>query len=454
MRSYLNSLEWLRSGLFWRTFFLLAILVMASMMIWFISFKTLERTPRAQQLTAQITSIVTITRTALTHAAPEKRKELLQELAHSEGIRIYLRHDNDILEKLEPTSFLTEFSEMMRAQLGKETHFARSVNGNNGFWISLEIEGDHYWLRLDEDRLEPPTTLPVISWISATLLITLLGAAVISKFINDPLSRLSNAARLLAQGKQAPVLPERGPKEIRETNASFNNMVADLARIDADRTIILAGISHDLRTPLARMQLEVEMANLDEQARSGMQSDLSQMDAIINQFLDYAKPIDSLRFDQVNISELLKQVIREYSRVNYLHLHSAIASDMYISGNATELRRLFSNLIENSCRYGKNPDRLNTVIEIQCSHKTKGKKQGVLISFRDYGEGAPSDDDIGRLLKPFTRADASRSQANGSGLGLAIVDRIVRRHRGRLRIYNHEHKGFVAVMIFPEFKSK
>jgi two-component system osmolarity sensor histidine kinase EnvZ len=84
MRSYLNSLEWLRSGLFWRTFFLLAILVMASMMIWFVSFKTLERTPRAQQLTAQITSIVTITRAALTHSAPEKRKELLLDLAHSE----------------------------------------------------------------------------------------------------------------------------------------------------------------------------------------------------------------------------------------------------------------------------------------------------------------------------------------------------------------------------------
>jgi two-component system osmolarity sensor histidine kinase EnvZ len=213
MRSYLNSLEWLRSGLFWRTFFLLAILVMASMMIWFVSFKTLERTPRAQQLTAQITSIVTITRAALTHSAPEKRKELLLDLAHSEGIRIYLRNDADTLDKLEPTVFLTEFSEMMKAQLGKETRFARSVNGNSGFWISLEIEGDHYWLRLDEDRLEPPTTLPVLSWITATLLITLLGAAVISKFINDPLSRLSNAARLLAQGKQAPALPERGEKK-------------------------------------------------------------------------------------------------------------------------------------------------------------------------------------------------------------------------------------------------
>ena len=453
MRSYLNSLEWLRSGLFWRTFFMLAALVLASMTVWFVSFKSLERYPRAQQLTAQISSIATITRAALTHAAVERRKELLLDLANNEGVRIYLLNDSDIIEPPDPSAFFSELNDLLKVKMGKQTRFAKAVNGVDGFWVSFDIEGDQYWLRFDEDRLEPPITLPIVSWATATLVITLLGAAVISTLINGPLSRLSNAARLLAQGKQPQPLPELGPKEIRETNASFNSMVEDLARIEADRTIILAGISHDLRTPLARMQLEVEMASLDEQARSGMQSDLVQMDAIISQFLDYAKPIDSLRFEKINISELLRQVIQEYSRVNYLHIRSAITPGQIISGNSTELRRVFTNLIENACRYGKNPDQLTTVIEIQCSFKNKVKKQGILVSFRDYGPGAQSDD-LNRLLKPFTRADASRSQANGSGLGLAIVDRIVRRHRGRMRIYNHDHQGFVAVMVFPEIKFK
>jgi len=285
MRSYLNSLEWLRSGLFWRTFFMLAALVMASMTVWFLSFRTLERYPRAQQVNAQITSIVAITRAALTHSAPERRKELLLDLANNEGIRIYTLNEGDKAEPPEATAFFTELSQLMKIQMGKETRFAKSVNGIEGFWVSFDIEGDQYWLRLEEDRLDPPFTLPIISWASATLIFTLLGAAIISKLINDPLSRLSNAARLLAQGKQPQPLPEIGPKEIRETNASFNNMVEDLARIETDRTVILAGISHDLRTPLARMQLEVEMAVLDDQARVGMQSDLAQMDAIISQFL-------------------------------------------------------------------------------------------------------------------------------------------------------------------------
>lgn len=452
MRDYLNNFEWLKSGLFWRTFIMLAFLVTASMALWFGSFRTLERTPRAQQLTAQIVSIVTITKAALTHSAFEKRKELLRELALNEGIRIHVLNESDQIEPTDSNPFFIELIHSLRAQLGKETRFAKNVNGIEGFWVSFDIEGDAYWLRMDEERLEPAIALPMFSWVSLTLILTLLGAAIISKLINEPLSRLSNAARMLAQGQQPPPLPEIGPKEIRETNSSFNSMVEDLVRIDTDRAIILAGISHDLKTPLARMQLEVEMAALDAQARSGMQSDLAQMDAIINQFLDYAKPMDNLNFEKINISELLKQVIQEYSRLNYLHIRSLIHPDQYVSGNATELRRLFNNLIENACRYGKNPGQPNTVVEIQCSHKNKGKKQGVLISFRDYGKGTP-DDDMSRLLKPFTRADDSRSQANGSGLGLAIVDRIIKRHRGKLRIYNHEHQGFVAVMIFPEIKS-
>lgn len=452
--SYLNSMEWLKSGLFWRTFFMLAALVMASMLLWFASFRSLERTPRAQQLSSQIVSIVTVSRAALAHSPPENSVAFLTTMARNEGVRITTLHREDVTAPLEKNAFNTELGASLTQTLGADTRFARQVNGENGFWISFRINDQPYWLRLDTERIEPPITVPVISWAAATLLLTLLGAVIISKLINDPLAQLSQAAYQIAQGKRPQPLPERGPKEIRETNTSFNSMVEDLARIETDRTIILAGISHDLRTPLARMQLEVEMADLDPQARAGMQSDLVQMDAIINQFLDYAKPLDNHDFEPVEISELLLQVIKDYaSRISNLQIRTDITPGLIINGNETELHRLFSNLIENACRYGKNPDRQTVLMEVQCSLKKNGKKQGVLISFRDYGDGAP-DDDINRLLRPFTRADASRSQANGSGLGLAIVDRIIKRHRGRLRIYNHEHRGFVAVMIIPEHRSR
>lgn len=447
MRTYVNSLDWLKSGLFWRTFFFLALLVMASMVAWFGSFKVVERTPRAQQLAAQIVSIVTITRAALTHSAPDKRRELLFELASNEGIRVYLLENNDKIDLPEATPSFVELQSAIQNSLGKATRFAAKVNDVAGFWISFDIEDDQYWLRLDQEKITPASGLQFLGWAATSLFLTLIGAVFISKLINDPLSRLSDAARLVAKGRQPQPLPEKGPSEIRETNASFNQMVEDLARIESDRAVILAGISHDLRTPLARMQLEVEMANLSLDARQGMQFDLAQMDGIIGQFLDYAKPLEAVAFEIIDVSELLESMVDETSRLPDMIIRSSIIKDIQMLGNRVELYRLFNNLIENGKRYGRSPGTQHVKMDIQCSYKNKEKKQGILISFRDHGVGVPQTD-ITRLLRPFTRVDISRSQANGSGLGLAIVDRIVKRHEGRIKISNHANGGFLVVIAF------
>lgn len=447
MHTYVNSLDWLKSGLFWRTFFFLAVLVMASMIAWFASFKIVERTPRAQQLAAQIISVVTITRAALTHSAPDKRRELLFDLASNDGIRVYLLEDNDKIELPEITASAIELKEVIQNTLGKETLIASRVNDVAGFWISFDIDDDQYWLRLDQERVTPSSGLQFIGWAAFSLFLTLIGAVFISKLINDPLSRLSSAALLIAKGKRPNPLPEKGANEIRETNASFNQMMDDLTRIDTDRAVILAGISHDLRTPLTRMQLEVEMANLSADARQGMQFDLAQMDGIIGQFLDYAKPLEAVAFEVINISELLESMVEEISRLPEMIIRSSIIKDLEMLGNTVELYRLFNNLFENAKRYGKSPGSSSVKLDIQCSYKNKEKKQGILISIRDHGVGVP-EGDITRMLRPFTRVDISRSQANGSGLGLAIVDRIVKRHEGRIRISNHANGGFLVVIAF------
>ncbi len=447
MRNYVNSLDWLQSGLFWRTFFFLALLVMTSMAAWLGSFKVVERTPRVQQLTAQIVSVVTITRAALTHSAPDKRRELLIELASNEGIRVYLLEETDRVVEQDATETFVELANMIRTKLGGDTRFAREVNDVTGFWVSFDIEEDQYWLRLDEDRVVSASNLQFLGWAIITLVITLLGAVFISKLINEPLSQLSLAARSLAKGRKPKTLPEVGPKEIRETNASFNKMMEDLARIESDRAVILAGISHDLRTPLARMQLEVEMAELADDARLGMQADLGQMDGIIGQFLDYAKPLETVMFETINLSELLNQVVEESSRLPDVVMRSSIGKNIQLPGNKVELRRVFNNLIENGRRYGRTPGTDHVRIDIKCGYKNREKQQGILFTYRDHGLGVP-DADMKRLLRPFTRGDISRSQANGSGLGLAIVDRIVKRHGGLIRISNHANGGFMIAIAF------
>jgi two-component system osmolarity sensor histidine kinase EnvZ len=439
-----NQLGWLKSGLFWRTFFLLAFLIAASILAWVASFRVVEREPRAQQMAAQVISIVTITRAALTHSAPDMRRELLFDLASNEGIRIYPLEATDVVEPPADTGVMPVLEAYVKARLGGSTKFAGSVNDVAGFWVSFMIEEDEYWLRLDRERIEGVSGIQWLGWGTTTLLLSLLGAVFISRLINQPLARLTTATRAVAKGRMPDPLPERGPTEIREANGSFNQMVADLNRVESDRAVILAGISHDLRTPLARMQLEVEMAQLSDEARLGMQSDLAQMDAIIGQFLEYAKPSDTANAASVNLTALLDECTHEASRLADVQIHSEIAKDVNVFGNATELKRVVANLIENARRYGKTPDTGIARIDIAC--KLQGNN--AVLEIADHGTGVP-DSEIERLLRPFTRLDTARGQANGAGLGLAIVDRIVKRHHGTLKLSNNPGGGLRIRISMP-----
>ncbi len=445
MIAFLGSrLNWLTSGLFWRTFFLLAFLITASILAWVTSFRVVERTPRAQQMAAQIISIVTITRAALTHSASDMRRELLFDLASNEGIRIYPLESTDIVIPPPKSELMTLVEADVKARLGEDTKFAGSVNDVAGFWVSFMIEEDEYWLRLDRERIERVSNIQWLGWGTAAMILSLLGAVFISRLINQPLARITSATRAIARGQQPDPLPEKGPTEIREANRSFNQMVADLNRIESDRAIILAGISHDLRTPLARMQLEVEMAKLPDDARQGMQSDLAQMDAIIGQFLEYAKPTDKAQVGSVDLSALLRECAHEAGRLNGMQVSTNIASNVNVFGNATELKRVLANLVENARRYGKSADTGTTHLDI--GGKIEGNQ--AIIDISDRGAGVP-ETEIERLLRPFTRLDQARGQANGAGLGLAIVERIVKRHHGSLKLSNKQGGGLRVRISLP-----
>ncbi len=439
-----THLAWLRSGLFWRTFVLLAFLIMASMGIWVASLRVVERTPRAEQLANQIISVVTITRAALTHSAPDQRTELLFDLASNEGVRIYPLEESDRIEAPRESSLMPLLQDRVRSRLGPDTRFAGKVNDIAGFYVSFKIDDDAYWLMLDRERLDRATGIQWLGWAAVTLLLALLGAVFISRLINQPLARLTAAARAIAKGRQLEPLPERGPIEIMEANRSFNQMVDDLNRIESDRAVILAGISHDLRTPISRMLLEVEMASLPDDARLGMQSDLAQMDGIIGQFLDYAKPTDVASFSRVELSLLLGQTAQEAERLPDVRMTTHLDPHVAAMGNPIELQRVVNNLIENARRYGKTPGSDITDIDLVCC--VEGGR--VVLEVGDHGEGIPSAE-MDRLRRPFTRLDTARGQANGAGLGLAIVERVIKRHGGTLQMRNRHDHGLVVEISLP-----
>ena len=435
-----GRMPWTRSGLFWRTFFLMSLLTALSMGSWIGMLNVFQRGPQVQQTAELVVSVVTITKAALTHSAPELRRELLFELVSNEGIRIFTLEDSDQVDPPPANALMPDIAAAVRDKLGQQTRFSSRVNGMAGFWVSFNIDDDQYWLMLERERLAGLTRIQWLGWASVVGLLSLLGAALISNLINLPLARLTAATRAFAKGEKPAPLPEKGPQEIIEANRSFNQMVEDLAQVEKDRAVILAGISHDLRTPLARMQLEVEMANLSQDAREGMQSDIAQMDAIIGQFLDYAKPTEASSFVPVDISGLLTDVARAAERIPSMRVRTDIEPDVTVMGNETDLRRVFNNVVENARRYGATPGASYTEIDIGCHVRTIGGARRAVIELADHGAGVPAAQ-IEQLLKPFTRLDTARSQANGAGLGLAIVERVVLRHHATLNVRNRDGGG-------------
>ena len=289
-------------SLFWRTLLLVLLLIVASLAAWLQSYRVLERGPRAQTIAQQVVSVVNITRAALVYADPFVRSDLLAELAANEGVRIYPVEPDDKVTPLPDGPLIKLMEQAIVAKLGADTRLASEVNGIAGLWISLSISDDDYWVYITRDPIARTYGTQWIGWAAVALLLSIIGAILITRLINRPLAQLSRATAELGSGRDPAPLPETGPVEIRTVNESFNRMVADLGKLDADRALLLAGISHDLRTPLSRLRLELEMAPVPETSRAAMVGDIEQMDGIVRQFLDYARKAPQAPAAEIDLS--------------------------------------------------------------------------------------------------------------------------------------------------------
>ena len=413
-------------SLFWRTFLLIVLLILASLVAWAQSFRVLEREPRASQIAQQVVSIVNITRAALLYSDATIRRDLLAELADNEGIRIVPLEVGDRTRDYPDAPLVRLIHERVREALGPQTRIAAEVNGVAGHWVSFSIEEDAYWVFIERDPLLRDSGTLWVRWAIIAALLSLLVAVAITRVLNLPLARLSQAARELGAGRRPAPLPDAGPAELRTVNQSFNRMVADLDQLEQDRAILLAGISHDLRTPLTRLRLELEVNDLPEEARTAMAGDIEQIDAIVRQFLDYARSEPQQPAATIDLSALLHEALAN------LRLGEAvtpdIAPDVHVSGHRTELLRALDNLLTNASRYGRGADGALTI-----TVTLRVDPQHAVIDIDDRGPGIPAAD-RDRLLRPFQRGDTARTGSTGAGLGLAIVARIARLHGGQLTL--------------------
>lgn len=421
----------MRLSLFWRTFWLIALLIAASLFAWLQLFRVAEREPRAERFAWEVTSLVNITRAGLLSAQRERRADFLADLAREEGIRVMPAEPGDRLRDWPERGQAPLIESKLRERLGEHTRLAGEVNGREGLWIGFEIEGDPYWMLLDPQRLRRQAGVIWLGWLGIAVGLAVAGGLMISRVINRPLSSLAGAIDRVSRGELPDPLPERGPTELAAVNRRFNRMANDLAAVERDRAEALAGISHDIRTPLARLRLEIELAAVDPDSRASMADEIDRIDAIVKQFVDFARPEETDPSTSIDVADTVASVLdgfRHGPDGNRMQADVRVAARTVWQGSATTLSRILTNLIENARRYGRSPD--GTVrIDLQAGRTPNG----IELSVRDHGPGVPPEQ-LERLLRPFTRADEARSRHGGSGLGLAIVARLVRRHGGELRL--------------------
>ena len=421
--------------LLWRTFLLISLLMIISVAAWFQILRSYEREPRAKQLAQMVVSVVNLTRVALVTANADKRLELLADLSERERIRVYPAEPADRLAPSPDTPFVKMLHREIRRQLGEDTRFASAIGEQRGFFISFQIDDDEYWVMMPRERIERQFPWQWVGWTALALLLSLIGAWLIVSRINRPLKALAAAAADIGRGKTPALLAESGPAEIETLAHSFNQMSQDLARLDADRALILAGVSHDLRTPLSRLRLSTEMSASEDKAE--MIADIAEMDSIIGQFLDFARTQSDEPLQPTDVAALAREVVEQQRRLGHT-LQADLAPVPEQALRSLGIKRLIANLVDNALAYG----------ETDVGVATRSDGNRLVLEVSDRGPGIPPEE-AERLKQPFTRLERARSDKGGSGLGLAIVDRIARHHGGSLELLAREGGGLIARVSLP-----
>ena len=425
-------------SLFWRTFILLGLLLGSGIFAWVQTLRALESEPRVVLAAQQIASLVNLSREAMRYSDRINRVALVKAMTTREAIRVLPREPGDKWEPFEEDRFTRKVGGELRSRLGADTIVAGAVNGVPGLWVGFTIETDPWWLQAETARIHPLTGSAWFIWIGIALLATVLGSVLIARLINRPLRDLSFAASRIRGGEYDSRLDENTlTSEIREVNMGFNRMARELAKVEEDRAVMLAGISHDLRTPLARLRLEAEMSVSDEEARRNMASDIDQLDAIIDKFMDYARP-GVAQLKPVHLAQLIDKEASVFRDPGEIRISSKVAIDLAVMADETELGRVFANLFENARRYGRTTDTGIAIVTV--SYVRSGP--WVICTVRDRGPGV-ANEKLKQLTTPFFRGDAARTAATGAGLGLAIVDKAMQRMGGMVEVANAPDSGLV-----------
>ena len=309
-------------------------------------------------------------------------------------------------------------------------------NLEEGVLIYVQIDNDILEINVDKDRLYSESAFVFLLWmIFASIILFFMSYFLMSRQLR-PLKRLAIIAETFGRGLDAPDIKTAGAYEIRQTASAFNQMRTRIKRFLKQRTEMLAGVSHDLRTPLTRMKLQISLMK-DEKAKSELEVDVNEMTSMLDSYVSFVKTESPEPIETIIINELISDIVKTVEK-NGVELTIKEKNTIQTSGRHIQLKRAFNNIIDNSKRYAKQIEIILYTNEKDC-----------VIEFNDDGEGIPRDkyEDV---FKPFFTLDPSRNKLKGeSGLGLTITRDIIRSHGGDVKLSESNLGGLKLKVLLP-----
>jgi two-component system osmolarity sensor histidine kinase EnvZ len=345
---------------------------------------------------------------------------------------------NDELPKISGERKYSPMDRSLRREL-------KSVFGSSNYWfdtiayedtVEIKVKSNDKIIQIlfPKEKIAPSSVRLFILWITLPSLLLISIAIIFLKNQTKPIVNLAKAAERFGKGDFIHEIRPSGASEVRKAAYEFDRMAKRVERHLKQRSEMLSGISHDLRTPLTRLKLQLAMLNQKEISKK-MSNDIDEMESMLNNYLQFAKSQTQEESTAININELFKEIIMEKDNKD---LHLNLIGEIVLVGRRNALKRCFNNIIENGLNYAK-----NVYLDVSKSANRLN------IFVEDDGPGIPIDQ-YKNVFKPFFRLDESRNlNQSGVGLGMSIAEDIVRSHGGNIELNDGKYKGLKVKISLP-----
>lgn len=426
-----------RLSLFARTVMLIVAVIAASQLASLVIFRQLVQKPRLERMAEYVQAYTGSLRMSLAQMTPSIRAAYIAHMLSAPLPGDVMMRTGRDMQRLQPTDGREGVRLLLKPlarSLGRDVAVRWQAGATPRLWVRTQLDRQPYWLGFSVGGWLPNLGLVVLLTTLVSIVLALAGALWMRGAVRRPLQQLADAARALGRGRSPQALPRAAPPEIAQVAESFERMAQSLMQADSDRVLMLAGVSHDLRTPLAKMRLCVEMLRgaADAELIGSMERSIGVIDGIIGQFIDFARVGTDEVPQTVDMAELARTAVAELAPDAQVRFEFEALPPATVRPVA--MRRLLANLVENARRHAGG----EIVVRLRV------RQQRLELAVLDRGPGIHAAERE-RVQQPFVRVGSTL--AGGAGLGLAIVARIASLHSGRLDLLPREGGGLEARIL-------